>query len=175
MAVIKILRMGHPILAQVAAPVDLFPSQELEQLVGDLWDTMRALDGAGLAAPQIGVGLRVIVFEVADNPRYPDAETVPPTVLVNPHIEALGERMESDWEGCLSIPEMCGRVPRFQHIRYCGYGIDGAPIEREVSGFHARVVQHECDHLDGLLYPQRIPELRDFGFCEEIEACSSGE
>ncbi len=173
MAVIKALRMGHPILGQVAASVDPLPSRELELLVDDLWDTMRALDGAGLAAPQVGVSLRVVVFEVADNPRYPDAETVPPTVLVNPHIEPLGERMESGWEACLSIPGMCGRVPRFQHIRYRGFSAEGESIEREVSGFHARVVQHECDHLNGLLYPQRIPELRDFGFSEEIEAWGS--
>ncbi len=170
MAVVEVLRMGHPLLQQVATPVDPIPSRKLDQLVTDLWDTMQALDGAGLAAPQIGVSLRVVVFEVADNPRYPDAETVPPTVLVNPLIEPLGEAMEADWEACLSIPGMCGRVPRFRHIRYRGYSANGQPIDRKVSGFHARVVQHECDHLDGLLYPQRIPELRDFGFSEEIDA-----
>jgi peptide deformylase len=131
-------------------------------------DTMEALNGAGLAAPQIGVPLRVVIFGVKRNPRYPDAEEVPYTVLINPEIQPLGEEMEEGWEGCLSVPGMRGLVPRYRRIRYKGYDQYGSPIERDVAQFHARVVQHECDHLDGILYPMRIHDLRNFGFTEVL-------
>ena len=129
---------------------------------------MRALNGAGLAAPQIGVGLRVVIFGVEFNPRYPEAEPVPHTVLVNPRIEPSGTTVEEGWEGCLSVPGMRGLVPRYRDVRYRGYAVDGRPIDRIASGFHARVVQHECDHLDGVLYPMRIRDLRNFGYAEEL-------
>ena len=129
---------------------------------------MRSLNGAGLAAPQIGVGLRVVIFGIDHNPRYPDAETVPFTVLVNPLLSPLGNEMEEGWEGCLSVPGMRGWVPRFKHLEYQGHDQYGAPIKRDVTNFHARVVQHECDHLDGILYPMRIRDLRNFGFNEEL-------
>jgi len=168
MAVKEVLKMGHPLLLQVAEPVSDFNSPELDSLITDMLDTMHALDGAGLAAPQIGVSQRVVIFEVAANPRYPDVESVPRTVLINPIITPLGEEREAGWEGCLSVPGLRGLVPRYARIRYSGFDPTGAPIEREVSGFHARVVQHEVDHLDGVLYPQRIEDLRDFGFEEEL-------
>jgi peptide deformylase len=155
--------MGEPLLAQVAAPVQRFDS-ELTALVADMTDTMRALSGAGLAAPQIGVGLRVVIFEVTSNPRYPDVSPIPFTVLVNPELTPLGDGQEDGWEGCLSVPGLRGLVPRFTRLRYRGYDVEGAPIDRTVEGFHARVVQHEVDHLDGILYPQRIRDLRNFGF-----------
>jgi peptide deformylase len=131
-------------------------------------DTMRALDGAGLAAPQIGVSLRVVIFEVRANRRYPGVEQVPYTVLVNPVLEPLGDEVDNGWEGCLSVPGMRGLVPRFRRLRYRGWSPDGSAIDRTVDGFHARVVQHEVDHLDGILYPQRIRDLRDFGFESEL-------
>lgn len=155
--------MGEPLLAAVAAPVQRFDA-ELASLVSDMNDTMHALDGAGLAAPQIGVSLRVVVFEVSANPRYPQVSPVPYTVLVNPELEPLGEEQEEGWEGCLSVPGLRGLVPRFRRLRYRGFDQDGRPIERTVEGFHARVVQHEVDHLDGILYPRRIRDLRNFGF-----------
>lgn len=160
--------MGHPLLRQVAAPVTDFGTADLRSLVADMDDTMRALDGAGLAAPQIGIALRVVIFEVSRNPRYPDAEEVPYTVLVNPVLEPLGDEKEDGWEGCLSVPGMRGLVPRHRRLRYRGRDIDGHPIDRVVEGFHARVVQHEVDHLDGVLYPMRIPDLRNFGFTETL-------
>jgi len=160
--------MGHPLLRQVAAPVTDFRTADLRSLVADMDDTMRALDGAGLAAPQIGIALRVVIFEVSRNPRYPDAEEVPYTVLVNPVLEPLGDEKEDGWEGCLSVPGMRGLVPRHRRLRYRGRDIDGRPIDRVVEGFHARVVQHEVDHLDGVLYPMRIPDLRNFGFTETL-------
>ena len=160
--------MGHPLLREVAASVSAFGTRELRELVADMDDTMRALDGAGLAAPQIGVPLRVVIFEVRGNPRYPDAEDVPYTVLVNPVLEPLGEEMEDGWEGCLSVPGLRGLVPRFRRLRYRGRDLDGNPIDRTVEGFHARVVQHEVDHLDGILYPMRIRDLRDFGFADAL-------
>jgi len=160
--------MGHPLLRQVAAPVTDFGTADLRSLVADMDDTMRALDGAGLAAPQIGIALRVVIFEVSRNPRYPDAEEVPYTVLVNPVLEPLGDEKEDGWEGCLSVPGMRGLVPRHRRLRYRGRDIDGRPIDRVVEGFHARVVQHEVDHLDGVLYPMRIPDLRNFGFTETL-------
>ena len=159
-----VLRMGDPRLLRVAEPVSLVPDAELDVLIADMLDTMRALDGAGLAAPQIGVGLRVVVFEVQANPRYPLAEPVPLTVLVNPEITPLGDEVAEDWEGCLSVPGLRGLVPRYEHIRYRGLAPDGSAVERTVSGFHARVVQHECDHLLGKLYPMRIRDFSQFGF-----------
>jgi len=164
MAIKPVLKMGHPLLRQSAAAVTEFPSRELDELVADLDDTMRALNGAGIAAPQIGVGLRVVIFEVKDNPRYPHIAPVPYTVLVNPSLTPLGEEQEEGWEGCLSVPGLRGLVPRYRRLRYRGFAPDGAPIDREVHGFHARVVQHEVDHLDGVLFPQRIRDLRSFGF-----------
>ena len=172
MAVRPILRLGHPCLRQVAAPVTEFATPELKALVADMLDTMRANDGAGLAAIQIGVLLRVVVFEVelGENPRYPEAGGVPLTVLVNPEIEPLGNDRALGWEGCLSVPGMRGVVPRYTRLRYRGFDELGQRIDRTVDGFHARVVQHECDHLDGILYPQRIEDMTSFGFQDELVA-----
>ena len=164
MAIRPVLRMGHPVLRAVAAPVTRFGTDALRALVRDMDDTMRALSGAGIAAPQIGVSLRVVIFEVTANPRYPQAEAVPYTVLVNPELEPLGPETEAGWEGCLSVPGMRGLVPRYRRLRYRGFDVEGRPIDRVVDGFHARVVQHEVDHLDGILYPMRVTDLRDFGF-----------
>lgn len=168
MAIKPILRMGDPRLREVASPVSRFDTEELHALVADMLDTMQANDGAGLAAIQIGVLLRVVIFGIESNPRYPDAEPVPLTVLVNPQITPLGSEREAGWEGCLSVPGMRGLVPRFKRIRYVGCDVSGRPIDREVEGFHARVVQHECDHLDGILYPQRLEDLSAFGFSAEL-------
>ena len=165
----QILYMGDPALLKVSEPIKQFDTPELHTLVRDLIDTMQAEDGAGLAAPQINIGLRVVVFGVDSNPRYPDAEAVPQTVLINPLIEALSEHREDGWEGCLSVPGLRGVVPRYTHIRYSGFDQFGNPIEREAKGFHARVVQHECDHLDGVLYPQRMNNMTRFGFTEVLE------
>lgn len=154
--------MGDPLLWARAQEVSDISA--LADLVADMKDTMAALQGAGLAAPQIGVPLRVVLFGVSVNPRYPDAAAVPETILVNPVIEPLGEEQDEAWEGCLSVPGMRGLVPRHRRIRYRGFDIDGAMIDREVEGFHARVVQHECDHLDGILYPSRIRDLKFFGY-----------
>ena len=162
--------MGDSRLLEIAAPVTDFDTPELHALVADLMDTMRAEDGAGLAAPQIGVGLRVVVFGFDENIRYPDAEAVPLTVLLNPVIEALGEEREDGWEGCLSVPGLQGVVSRYTRIRYSGHDPFGRPIEREAQDFHARVVQHECDHLDGILYPQRMTDMRYFGFTEVLQS-----
>ena len=167
MAVRPVLKMGEPLLRQVAAPVQRFDA-ELGALVADMNDTMRALSGAGIAAPQIGVSLRVVIFEVTVNPRYPDVSPIPYTVLINPDLTPLGEEQEEGWEGCLSVPGLRGLVPRFSKLRYRGFDLEGAPIERTVEGFHARVVQHEVDHLDGILYPQRVRDLRNFGFEEAL-------
>ena len=164
-----VLRMGDPVLRQVASLVERFATPELQQLVDDMTDTMQACDGAGLAAIQIGVLQRVVVFGVEHNPRYPDAGPVPFTVLVNPLITPLSEERELGWEGCLSVPGMRGLVPRYTRIRYRGFDPSGQPIDREAGGFHARVVQHECDHLDGILYPERIEDMRMFGFIEELQ------
>jgi peptide deformylase len=160
--------MGHPVLQQVAAPVERFGTPELRALVMDMDDTMRARNGAGLAAPQIGVSLRVVIFEVTHNPRYPQAEPVPYTVLVNPLLEPIGDERDDAWEGCLSVPGLRGVVSRHAHLRYRGFDLDGRPLDRTVRGFHARVVQHEVDHLDGILYPMRIADMRLFGFEEEL-------
>ena len=163
-----VLRMGDPRLLEVSRPVGAFGTAELRALIADMRDTMAHLNGAGLAAPQIGVPLRVVIFGVTRNPRYPDAEEVPDTVLINPVIAPIGEEMEEAWEGCLSVPGMRGVVPRFARVRYRGFDESGAPIDRSVEGFHARVVQHECDHLDGILYPMRIREMSRFGFVDVL-------
>lgn len=168
MAIRDVLKMGHPLLGRVSAPVGRFDTPALHRLVADMDDTMRSLNGAGLAAPQIGVGLRVVIFEVSSNPRYPQVEPVPYTVLVNPQLTPLGEEMDEGWEGCLSVPGLRGLVPRYRRLRYRGHDARGRPIDRTVEGFHARVVQHEVDHLDGILYPQRIRDLADFGFEEAL-------
>jgi len=167
MAVRPVLRMGDPLLLKVAEPVRAFDTPELHALVADMFDTMAALNGAGLAAPQIGVSQRVVIFGVEANPRYPDAEVVPRTVLINPEIAFLTNEMDEGWEGCLSVPGMRGLVRRYTRLRYRGFDVAGRRIEREAEGFHARVVQHECDHLDGILYPMRIHDMRLFGF-EEV-------
>ena len=168
MTVREVLRMGHPVLRERAKPVEKLGSPELRALVQDMKDTMAAKNGAGLAAPQIGVGQRVVIFGVQKNPRYPDAEEVPFTVLVNPKLVMLTRDIEDDWEGCLSVPGMRGVVPRYKKLRYSGFDEEGNPIERVAEGFHARVVQHECDHLDGILYPQRMTDLSKLGFNEEL-------
>ena len=163
-----VLRMGDPRLLEVSEPVTAFGTPALLELLTDMRDTMAHLSGAGLAAPQIGVGLRVVIFGGGANPRYPDAPAVPDTVLINPTLEPLGRDEESAWEGCLSVPGMRGVVPRWARLRYGGYDADGLWFEREVDGFHARVVQHECDHLDGILYPRRVRDLRLFGFTDVL-------
>jgi peptide deformylase len=160
--------MGDARLLERALPVRKFGSEQLHELVADMQDTMRALDGAGLAAPQIGVGLQVVIFGVEHNPRYSDAEPVPSTILINPELTPLSDEMEEDWEGCLSVPGMRGLVPRHTQLRYTGFDVDGKPIDRTVNGFHARVVQHEVDHLNGILYPMRIRDLSNFGFSEAL-------
>jgi len=163
-----VLRMGDPRLWEKSLPVTDFKSAFLKELLADMRDTMAHLNGAGLAAPQIGVGLRVVIFGVHSNPRYPDVEEVPDTVLVNPLLTPLGDEMEEGWEGCLSVPGMRGWVSRYKRLRYRGYDALGTPFEREVSGFHARVVQHEVDHLDGVLYPMRIRDMTKFGFNDAL-------
>ncbi|CAG0969480.1 Peptide deformylase [Methylophilaceae bacterium] len=168
MAVRTVLRMGDPVLLQKAAPVERFDTPELHALIQDMQDTMSHMNGAGIAAPQIGASLRVVIFGVGANPRYPDAEQVPYTVLINPVLNPLGAEMENGWEGCLSVPGMRGIVPRHQRLHYSGFDQYGKPIDRMVSGFHARVVQHECDHLDGILYPMRIKDLANFGFTDVL-------
>ncbi len=164
----QVLRMGDPRLLERSREVEAFGTPGLYELVADMRDTMAHLSGAGLAAPQIAVGLRLVIFGVQKNPRYPDAEEVPDTVLVNPVIEPIGEEMEEGWEGCLSVPGMRGVVPRYFRVRYRGFDMNGNAIERIAEGFHARVVQHECDHLDGILYPMRMPDLSRFGFVEVL-------
>ena len=163
-----VLRMGDPRLLERSLPVERFDTPELHALIADMRDTMAHHNGAGLAAPQIGVGLRVVIFGVHANPRYPQAEEVPDTVLINPVLEPLGAEIDEDWEGCLSVPGMRGWVPRFRQIRYAGFDARGVRFERAVQGFHARVVQHECDHLDGILYPRRIVDLTRFGFIDAL-------
>ena len=164
MTVREILKMGDPRLLRVAPPVTQFDTPELHALIDDMFDTMAAAQGAGLAAPQIGVALRVVIFGIDDNPRYPDAEVVPRTVLINPVLTPLSSEIEEGWEGCLSVPGLRGVVPRHARIRYRGLDPLGRPIEREADGFHARVVQHECDHLIGRLYPTRMTDLTQLGF-----------
>jgi peptide deformylase len=164
MTIRDILKMGDPRLLRVAPPVTAFNTPQLDALVQDLFDTMQAANGAGLAAPQIGEDIQVVIFGFASNQRYPDAPPVPQTVLCNPVIEPLSDAQEEGWEGCLSVPGLRGVVPRFTHIRYRGFDAQGRPIEREAQGFHARVVQHECDHLIGRLYPTRMRDLTKLGY-----------
>ncbi len=169
MSVREILKMGDPRLLRVAEPVRAFDTPELHALLQDLRDTMAAANGAGLAAPQIGVNLQVVIFGgTQPNPRYPDRPLVPPTVLINPRITPLGPEEQEDWEGCLSVPGLRGWVPRFARIRYTGFDEQGQAIARSVEGFHARVVQHECDHLIGTLYPMRMRDLSRLGFTEVL-------
>ncbi|WP_294766384.1 peptide deformylase [uncultured Rhodoferax sp.] len=169
MTVREILKMGDPRLLRVAQPVAAFDTDALHLLITDLLDTMRAANGAGLAAPQIGVDLQVVIFGSNErNPRYPDRPIVPPTVLCNPVITPLGDAEESDWEGCLSVPGLRGQVPRWSRIRYTGFDQYGDAIDRTVEGFHARVVQHECDHLWGKLYPMRMRDFSQFGYTEVL-------
>jgi peptide deformylase len=168
MAVRPILKMGDPRLLRVAQPVTAFDTPELRALVADLFDTMRAANGAGLAAPQIGVDLQLVIFGFTQNPRYPGREAVPETVLLNPVITPLSDERVEGWEGCLSVPGLRGLVPRHAHIRYCGQDVHGRPIEREATGFHAVVVQHECDHLIGRLYPTRMTDLTKLGYTEVL-------
>ncbi len=169
MTIREILKMGDPRLLRVAQPVTDFDSDALHLLVLDMFDTMHAVNGAGLAAPQIGVDLQVVIFGTgAPNPRYPDAPVVPRTVLVNPVVTPLGDAQEEGWEGCLSVPGLRGVVPRWARVRYTGFDPYGDPIEREVDGFHARVVQHEVDHLLGKLYPMRVRDFTRFGFTEVL-------
>ncbi len=166
MALHEILKMGDPRLLRQAEPVQQFGTPEMTQLIADMFETMRAVNGAGLAAPQIGINLQLVIFGFKKNERYPDAPEVPETVLINPTLTPLGEEIEEGWEGCLSVPGLRGVVPRWSHLRYEGFDQDGNPIDRTVDGFHARVVQHECDHLIGMLYPMRIKDFSRFGFTE---------
>lgn len=169
MAVREILKMGDPLLLRVAQPVQHFDTPELHQLLQDMHDTMAAAQGAGLAAPQIGESLQVVVFGSGQfNPRYPNQPPVPRTVLINPVITPLGAAEELDWEGCLSVPGLRGKVPRWKRVRYSGFDALGLAIEREVDGFHARVVQHECDHLIGKLYPMRMRDFTQFGYTDVL-------
>ncbi|MGA8054602.1 MAG: peptide deformylase [Burkholderiales bacterium] len=164
----EVLKMGDPRLLAMSRPVEAFDTPELHALLQDMRDTMAHLNGAGLAAPQIAVSVRVVIFGVRGNPRYPEAEEVPDTVLVNPVIEPLGDEIEEAWEGCLSVPGLRGLVPRHRSVRYRGFDAKGNTVDRRVEGFHARVVQHECDHLDGILYPRRIRDLTRFGFTDVL-------
>lgn len=163
-----VLRMGDPRLLRVARPVEAFATPELAALIADMRDTMRHLNGAGIAAPQIGVDLRVVIFGGGPSPRYPDAAAVPDTVLINPVLTPLGEGEEGGWEGCLSVPGLRGWVPRWTQLRYTGFDEHGRTLDRLASGFHARVVQHECDHLDGVLYPMRVRDFSRFGFTDVL-------
>ena len=169
MTIHTILKMGDPRLLRVAPPVTQFDTDELHLLISDMFDTMRSVNGAGLAAPQIGIDLQLVIFGTdAPNPRYPDAPLIPRTILLNPVITPMGEAVEDGWEGCLSVPGLRGVVPRFSQIRYTGFDQYGDAIDRVVDGFHARVVQHECDHLIGKLYPMRIKDFTQFGFTEVL-------
>ena len=175
MAIKTVLRMGEPLLLQQAQAIRVFDTLELHALIEDMQDTMISMNGAGIAAPQIGVSLQVVIFgqkdsEDQNNPRYPDAEQVPYTVLINPTLNFVGDEIEVGWEGCLSVPGMRGMVPRYTRLHYTGYDQFGNSIDRLVSGFHARVVQHECDHLQGILYPMRITDLSQFGFTDVLFA-----
>ncbi|MDD2667422.1 MAG: peptide deformylase [Zoogloea sp.] len=168
MMIRDVLRMGDPRLMRKAQPVDDFGTPALAALIEDMRDTMRELSGAGLAAPQIGVDLRVVIFGGGPSPRYPDASAVPDTVLINPVLMPVTHEEEGGWEGCLSVPGLRGWVPRWTHLRYTGFDADGEPIDRIATGFHARVVQHECDHLDGILYPMRVRDFSRFGYTEVL-------
>ena len=168
MAIREILKMGHPTLLEVAKPVEKFNTSELDSIIEDMIDTMKENDGAGLAAPQIGLGMQLVIFGFDSNERYPEADQVPFTVLINPEITPIGDEEEDGWEGCLSVPGLMGVVPRFKKIRYQGKDQHGNEIDREVDGFHARVVQHECDHLIGKLYPMRIRDFSQFGYLDTL-------
>jgi peptide deformylase len=168
LAIKNVLRMGEPLLLQKAQPITKFDTPELHALIQDMKDTMQAMDGAGIAAPQIGVSSQAVIFGVGVNPRYPDAEQVPYTVLINPTLNFISDEMEDGWEGCLSVPGMRGVVPRYTRLHYTGFDQYGNGIDRLVSGFHARVVQHECDHLLGILYPMRITDLSQFGYTDVL-------
>ena len=168
MTIRTVLRMGEPLLLEKAQPITAFNTPELHALILDMQDTMSAMDGAGIAAPQIGVSLQVVIFGVGSNPRYPDAEQVPYTVLINPTLTPIGDEIEEGWEGCLSVPGLRGIVPRYTRLHYTGFDQFGKAIDRLVSGFHARVVQHECDHLMGILYPMRITDLTKFGYTDVL-------
>jgi peptide deformylase len=168
MSIRDILKMGDPRLLRQAEPVREFNTPELQILIADMFDTMHAVNGAGLAAPQIGINLQLVIFGFKQNPRYPDAPAVPETILINPKLTPLSEEQESGWEGCLSVPGLRGMVPRWTRLRYEGFDQHGEPICREVDGFHARVVQHECDHLAGILYPMRIKDFTQFGFTDVL-------
>ncbi len=163
-----VLKMGDPRLLRIAQPVRAFDTPELHALIADMFDTMHALNGAGLAAPQIGIDLRLVIFGFASSPRYPEAPPVPETILINPVITPLSDEQEEGWEGCLSVPGLRGVVPRWKALRYQGFDPYGRVIDRSVDGFHARVVQHECDHLDGILYPMRVRDFSRFGFNEAL-------
>lgn len=168
MAIKPVLKMGNPILLEIAKKVEAFNTPELEALIQDMQDTMLSLNGAGLAAPQIGVSLQLVIFGFKENQRYPDAAEVPFTILINPEITPLSDEIEDDWEGCLSVPGLRGVVPRFTQLRYQGFDQYGHVIDRSVEGFHARVVQHECDHLEGILYPMRIEDFSTFGYTDVL-------
>ena len=173
MAIKTVLRMGEPLLLQIAQPITQFNTAQLHALIEDMQDTMRAMNGAGIAAPQIGTSLQVVIFgqkqdSLEKNPRYPDADVVPYTVLINPTLTPINDQMEDGWEGCLSVPGMRGVVPRYLTLHYSGFDQFGNAIDRLVSGFHARVVQHECDHLNGILYPMRITDLSQFGYVDVL-------
>ena len=174
MAVLKIAHLGHPILRQVAEPVspEAIRSPEIQRLIQDMLETMADADGAGLAAPQVHVSKRVVIYGVEENPRYPDAESVPLTVLVNPRITPIGTEQDEDWEGCLSVPDLRGRVPRFTRVRVEAYGHDGKQLRFDAAGFHARVVQHECDHLDGKVYLDRMRSMESLSFLPEFRRYS---
>lgn len=169
-----VLRMGDPRLLVAARPVEQFDTPELHALIKDMFDTMRATNGVGLAAPQVGVDLRVVIFGFTSSPRYPDAAPVPTTILINPELTPLTEEIAEGWEGCLSVPGLRGSVPRFTRLHYRGFDPAGQLIERVAEGFHARIVQHECDHLDGILYPTRIRDMTRFGFAEELFPALAG-
>lgn len=175
MTVHRILRMGEPRLFQVASPVTDFATAELNRLVSDMFETMRAAGGCGLAAPQIGISARLLVFGLERSSARPDCTPLPDTVLINPEIEVLGAEFGSDWEGCLSVPGLRGRVRRPEHIGYRAYDGEGRRIEREVKGFQARVIQHECDHLNGVLYPSRIEDWTSFGFVDALQSAVDSE
>ncbi len=168
MAIRPVLRLGDPRLFQPASEIDEFNHPELDALIEDMFDTMTAEEGVGLAAPQIGVGLRVVIFGFENNSRYPDNDAIPKTILINPQITPLSEEKENGWEGCLSVPGMRGVVSRYTHVRYTGFDATGESIDVTATGFHARVVQHECDHIDGIIYTQRLSDSQKFGFTEEL-------
>jgi len=171
MAILKVARLGHPVLRKIADPVspEAITSPEIQQLIDDMFETMAEYDGAGLAAPQVHVSRRVVIYGVEHNPRYPDAESVPLTVLVNPRITPLTEEMDEDWEGCLSLPGLRGLVPRVTRVRVEAYGRDGSRLRFDTEGFHARVVQHECDHLDATVYVDRMRSMASLTFVEEFQ------